>query len=361
MNSGVHRFQGTGQELGYAIGRQFGRQIRESLAENTELADRFRPYHQSVPGRRLYARLLALHEQHYGDYVAELRGCAQGAQVPFEDLWLINLRGEYRGYAAAGAEADIGECSTCSLMTADHAAFGHNEDGAQYYLHRSYLIHVQAAGKISFLALCYPGFLPSNAFGANQCGLCYSINNVRPNRIEEGLGRHYLARSLLQATSLDDAVACLGKEPRAAGFNFTLASIAERKILNVEVSPTQIHQQEISGRYFHANHYRHLQLDQQCEPSSVARQQRAASILESGCPASVDGVIKVLQDQAHPQLPIWRRGQAPDPAITLLSAVFDLDAPSLSIYPGPLAGAEDVCQATISLSLDANNFADELS
>ncbi len=241
MGIAVHHFQGTGQVLGEALGRRFGDQIRGSLADNSELHERFLPYHRSTAGQTRFRELLALHEQFYAPYVAELRGCAQGAGVSFEDLFLINLRGEYRGYAALGGPADIGECSTCTLLTAEHAVFGHNEDGADYYRDRSYLIRVEAPPAVPFVALCYPGFLPSNAFGANQYGLCYAINNVRPERIRQGLGRHFFARSLLQADSLQAAVACLCVAPRAAGFNFTLASVPERKILNVEVSPTEIH------------------------------------------------------------------------------------------------------------------------
>ncbi len=356
MELDVHQFQATGHDLGVAIGAQFKSQIRGALTDNTELHERFLPFHNSPEGQALYRQLLTLHEHHYPDSVDELRGYAQGAEVCFEDLFLINLRGEYRGYAAVTDIPDVGECSTSSLLNADYALFGHNEDGAEFYHDRSYMIHVQPQGATPFLALCYPGFLPSNAFGANRSGLCYSINNVRPNHVRQGLGRHFLARSLLQAHSIEDALACLKIEPRAAGFNFTIASIPERRIINVEVSPEQIHIHEISERYFHANHYCHLNLDQQCEPSSVSRQNRGNELLAQGTPANQAEVLEVLRDQSDQQLPIWRQGRDPDPAVTLLSAVFDLDSKCLSVYPGPLDVSGYPQQSTIDLSLAPANF-----
>ena len=360
MRLDVHRFQATGHDLGVAIGTQFKQQIHGALADNTELHERFRPYHNSAEGQALYQQLLALHEHHYPGTVSELRGYAKGAEVSFEDLFLTNLRGEYRGYAAVTDIPDIGECSTSTLLNADYAVFGHNEDGAEFYRDRSYLIHVQPQDEIPFLALCYPGFLPSNAFGANRSGLCYAINNVRPSQVRLGLGRHFLARSLLQAHSIEDALACLKVEPRAAGFNFTIASIAERRILNVEVSPDQIHVHEISEGYFHANHYCHLDLLQQCEPSSVARQNRGNELLAKGIPANQSEVLEVLRDQTNQQLPIWRLGRDPDPAVTLLSAVFDLDNKCLSVYPGPLDEPQNPQQPLLDLSLAEPNFGKQL-
>ncbi len=361
MAFALHRFQGAGQVLGQAIGQQFGPQIRASLADNTELHQRFLPYHRSSQGQAVFLKLLSLHEQRYASYVAELRGCGEGAGVAFEDLFLINLRGEYRGYAAVSKIADVGECSTCTLLTPEHAVLGHNEDGAQFYRDRSYLIHVEAQHSAPFVALCYPGFLPSNAFGANRHGLCYSINNVRPTELCPGLGRHFLARSLLQADSLEQAIACLKVEPRAAGFNFTLGSIPERKLLNVEVSPVDVHVHEITGRYFHANHYLHLELDQQREPSSLARQQRAQALLAQGVPGNRSEVLDVLRDQADAQLPIWRRGREPDPGVTLLSAIFDLDAASLKVFPGPLDAAADSPEPMLSVALGEHNFGELLT
>jgi hypothetical protein len=56
----------------------------------------------------------------------------------------------------------------------------------------------------AFSALCYPGFLPGNAFGFNAAGVMHTVNHVAPHPVEIGLSRHFSARSLLDAGSLDE-------------------------------------------------------------------------------------------------------------------------------------------------------------
>jgi len=45
------------------------------------------------------------------------------------------------------------------------------------------------------------------------------------------LARHFIARSLLEARSLEDAVGRVAIPDRAAGFNYNIGSHAERRII----------------------------------------------------------------------------------------------------------------------------------
>jgi predicted choloylglycine hydrolase len=332
MGPATTTIQGHGAALGSAIGQRFAEAIRSALEENETLRGPFLAYHASVEGRRRYADLLALHRERYPHYVAEIEGMADGAQVPFDELFLVNLRGEYRGYTSID---DAGECSTCAVARDGRLVFGHNEDGAAIYRGRSYLLRVEPEQEVPFTALCYPGFLPGNAFGFNDFGLCFSVNNVRPRAVRHGLGRHFLARSLFAARDLDEALERLAVSPRAAGFNYTLGSRRERRLLNVEVSPESLDVRVIHGAHFHANHYLYLDVPQRRFASSVARQERGEALLGEAPPEDARGVLRVLQDQGNRALPIWRDGEAPDQGVTLLSALFDLERGTLRIYPGP--------------------------
>ena len=332
MGLATTTFQGDGATLGGAIGQRFGDEIRAALAENETLHGPFLAYHASAEGQRRFAELLALHRGRYPAYVAEIEGMAEGAGVPFEHLLLVNLRGEYRGYAGID---DAGECSTCALSAGGRLAFGHNEDGAPFYRGRSYLIRVEPERDVPFTALCYPGFLPGNAFGFNDYGVCFSVNNVRPREVCVGLGRHFLARSLFAARSLDEAVQRLSVEPRAAGFNYTLGARRERRLLNVEVAPLSLDVRAIEGVHFHANHYLYLDVAQHRFASSTARQARGEALIEDSPPEDARGVLRVLRDQGDRALPIWRDGTPPDEGVTLLSALFDLERGTLRLYPGP--------------------------
>jgi len=158
---------------------------------------------------------------------------------------------------------------------------------------------------------------------------------VRPRDVREGLGRHFLARSLFSARDLEQALARLSVEPRAAGFNYTLGARRERRLLNVEVAPQALDVRPIDGVHFHANHYLYLDVAQQRFRSSVARQARGETVLAASPPQDAAGVLRVLRDQGDRGYPIWRDGTPPDEGGTLLSALFDLDRGTLRIYPGP--------------------------
>jgi predicted choloylglycine hydrolase len=345
----LHNLSGSHRDVGLAIGKTFAQQIRKTLAGNTILQKTFLPFHRTAEGKRKYQELVQLHEPRFPDYLSELRGISEGAGVPFEELFLVNMRGGYRGYAAESADSG---CSTCSLLTPDNAMFAHNEDGSPIYQDRMYLVRLEIMGKPAFTALCYPGFLPGNAFGFNSEGVCFSANNVLAKRIATGLGRHFIARSLFEARSLEEAIQLATVSGRASGFNYTIGSFKERRIVNVEVSPNRHNVFEIKGFHFHANHYIKLSdVDQLITPSSQARQHRAEALLAEGVARDRTGVLKVLRDRQVKNYPILRDGKPPDGSMTFVTAMFDLDSKKLTIYPGGVGRMNHGFEPLIEISM----------
>lgn len=321
--------RGSHYEVGVAIGRRFARQIRRALGNYSFLQERMLPYHHSPEGQDRYRELLRLNRARYPGYVAELEGLAHGAERPFEELFLANMRGEYRGYL----QDQIRGCSDCALLTDRVALIGHNEDGSPAFDGNLYLTHAQVEGKPAFTALSYPGFLCGHTFGYNAAGICFSVDNVSPRETRVGLGRHFLARSLLEARSLDEAVERVTVPGRASGFSYTIGSIPERRIVHVEVAPAVHHLHEIQGAYFHANHYLQLAaVEQIVTPSSQARVRRASEILQTTTPQDADGIRSLLGDQANEQYPLYRTATPPDQDQTLCTVLFDLDARRVRIY-----------------------------
>ena len=322
---------GSHHEVGFAIGQQFAKQIHHSLDAYRFLQEQILPYHRTPEGQVRYHRLLELHRSRYPDYFTELEGIAQGAGRPFENLFLANLRGEYRTFLQSQS-AEGQECSDCALVT-DHAALiGHNEDGSPAFRGNLYLVHARVEGKPAFTALSYPGFLCGNAFGFNAEGICFSVDHVQPRNGELGVGRHFIARSLLEARSLDDAIERATVPGRASGFSYTIGSISERRVVVVEVAPGSHHVREVRGAYFHANHYQELTVDQIISPSSRARVERAGVMMQKSPPQNAADVLTILGDQTDEQYPIHCTTTAPDRSATLCTALFDLEARQLRIY-----------------------------
>jgi hypothetical protein len=330
---------GTHQSVGFAIGRHFGNQIHSFFDRYGFLQERLLPFHRSSAGSSVYQNFLELHRARFPGYISELEGMANGADRPFEEFLLANLRGEYGGLLAAQShgqerkDGDVQGCSDCLVLTSDAALIGHNEDGAPAALGTMFVVHVQIDARPAFTALCYPGFLPGNAFGFNASGVVHTVDAVSPREVRMGLGRHFLARSLLDAHSLDDAILRVTATKRAAGFTYNIGSVSERRVICVEVSPDRHSVREVRGYHIHTNHYLDLQDSRQSiSLSSRKRLLRAQNLCNSKPPSSPSQVLSLLGDEEIRDYPIYRKATPPDASATLCTALFDLDARLLRIF-----------------------------
>jgi hypothetical protein len=329
------------RQVGRAIGRRFGDQIHHVFDNYVFLQERLLPFHRSATGRSLYRAFLDLHTARFPEYVAELEGMAQGAERPFEDVFLVNLRGEYRGLMAlerlAGDGTVSGDqgCTDCLVLRPEAALIGHNEDGTPSAQGRMFVVSANIGAQPSFTALCYPGFLPGNALGFNASGVMHTVDAVSPRQVRVGLGRHFLARSLLDASSLADAIERVTVRGRAAGFTYNIGFLPRRKLVCVEVSPDRHHVHEVRGYHLHTNHYLNLSgVEQEIGPSSKARLARAKASCRAQPPTHATHVLSLLGDEADRDYPIYRSAVPPDGSATLCTALFDLDSRQLRIYTG---------------------------
>lgn len=332
---------GSHYDIGFAIGQQTADKIHHSFNSYPFLDD-LRAYHQTDAGQARYAQMLTVHQEHYPQYLQELQGMADGANRDFTEMFLVNMRGEYRGFIS---EADnIRGCSDCSILTDDLALIGHNEDGSPAFREHMYFVEVQLDGQAPFTACCYPGFLCGNAFGFNAHGICYSIDNISPTHIRIGVARQFLTRAILDATSIENAIQRITPDGRASGFSYTIGSILERRIVQVEVTPDQFNVRDITHTNFHANHILDItNASQVIATSSAERVKCAQAILDATTITGADDILKILGDQSHAEYPIFRTATAPDVTETYCTALFDLDAREMRVYTGhPVREAEKV-------------------
>jgi hypothetical protein len=329
------------RQVGWAIGRRFGDQIHHLFDNYAFMQERLLPFHRSSTGRSLYRAFLELHTTHFPDYMAELEGMAQGAERPFEEVFLVNLRGEYRGLMALERPAGNGTvsgdqgCTDCLVLRPEAALIGHNEDGTPSAWGRMFVARADIGAQPPFTALCYPGFLPGNAFGFNASGVIHTVDAVSPRHVRVGLGRHFLARSLLDASSLADAINRVTVPGRAAGFTFNIGFLPQRKLVCVEVSPDRHHVHKVQGYHLHTNHYLNLSdVEQEIGPSSKARLVRARASCRAQPPTQATHILSLLGDEADCDYPIYRTAALPDGSATLCTALFSLDSRQLRIYTG---------------------------
>jgi len=321
---------GSHFDVGRAMGQRFADKIHLALDRYDFFQQQLLPFHRTAEGQRVFSQMLEINRARYPDYIYELEGLAQGAGRDFDELFLVNARGEYAAWVSI--EAGRG-CSDCAVVAAEAALIGHNEDADPAFRGNMYLVRAQVENKPTFTALAYPGFLCGNAFGMNDAGICFSVDHVRPEEIRPGLARQFIARSLLEARSIDDAIARVTAPGRASGFSYTVGSTIERRVVVVEVAPETHHVHEVQGCYFHTNHYRRLDaVRQQVHPSSRARLERADQLLTGKSWLDVAGVLGLLGDEGDHPYPIYRTATPPDGSVTHCTTLFDLDARLMRIY-----------------------------
>ncbi|HPQ39504.1 MAG TPA: C45 family autoproteolytic acyltransferase/hydrolase [bacterium] len=328
MTSQRHHISGNHREIGRQLGDRYAGEIRKIIAAHPELNRKMRPCYSTPEGRRRYDAFLDIHRHIYPDYVMELQGMADGAGCDFRDLFMLNLRGEYLPFDTDDAS---GGCSTCSVATPACRLIGHNEDAAALYRDVLFIADIAPENGPPFTTLTYPGTLCGNAAGWNSHGIFFTVNITAPRHVRIGPGRYFAARSLLEARSLDDAVARITGPRRASGFNYTVASRTDCRIINVEVTAGAFHVREIDGAYFHTNHYIELPgTDQMITESSRRRLEHGRAHLARSIPENADALRTLLGDDSA----IYRRADTPEETATLMTILCDLVSRTVTIHTG---------------------------
>ncbi|KAF7828186.1 hypothetical protein G2W53_019350 [Senna tora] len=245
-------------------------------------------------------------------------GTAHGSDVPFLHILLINFRKEILALIPKGVQSSNAEpsedCSDLLVLSESMAIAAHNEDAnVGTIIGHTYLIKAILPNGQFFIAYTYPGELPSCAFGFNSHGLAFTLNSVAPTLDEivaGAIGRNFVSRDILEATSIDDALNRICSSEVSLGHNYNLIETSTRRILNVETaSRKRVSVYEVQ------------------DENSISRQQRAA-VLEK---KSKEDFLSLLGDNEDSKYPIYTKG----PLLhTLCTAVIDLDEQTLSILKG---------------------------
>ncbi|CAM2165847.1 isopenicillin-N N-acyltransferase like protein [Paraburkholderia sacchari] len=272
-------------------------------------------------GSAFAQELRAAAERYFPAQVAEIDAMAAALGWPAHDLFLWNCRGELIHNAPDG-------CTTLAVRTPEAGLIAHNEDGDPYLRGRCAMVEIEPEGKPGFVSFYYPGSLPGHTFAASHAGIAQAINNVRIREPRAGVPRMILARAVLDAATLADALALLRDTPRASGFHHTIGgtdTAGAVRIHSVEATAQRASMVEVGAPSGHANHLIHAGCETEAQivtDSSRDRQARLAELLPALGPTP-DGAdfVRALQDRAGAGLPIYRDDpHDPDDENTLATA-----------------------------------------
>ncbi|SMH28872.1 C45 family peptidase [Maritimibacter sp. HL-12] len=341
------RTEGAPADVGRAHGRAFGDRVLASVGVYRRKFDAIGlPWDKALAfaGRNIdYLRSLdpAL--------VAEMDGIAEGAEVPAEEIYLINIRTGLTRMVEEGTDEDH-ECTTAAMLgeaTADgHTLMAQNWDQHGDCQANTVVIEQHIPGEPALLFITEAGILFRH--GMNDAGVGVVGNALRTNRekpADRATTSHIARRRALRCTTFDAAVQALRDTPRSHSGNHIIAADGQGAV-DVEAVPGEtflVHPRD--GIVVHSNHFLNADACATLEdrgrashPDTLFRDCRLRDALSARRGAiTIADVRAALADHHGFPVSVCRH---PDPAAesngyTLVSSVIDLTARRMCTAPGP--------------------------
>ncbi|MQA06527.1 MAG: hypothetical protein GEV07_28735 [Streptosporangiales bacterium] len=184
--------------------------------------------------------------------IAEAVALAEGAGADIDALLVANLRGDIGTPGSAG-------CSDLAWHR-ERSYIAHNEDGPSDI--NLTILSLAIDDEPAITVEWYPGFLPANSFVVTDQNLVWGIDHIPVDQPYRGPGRHFVARTLQQCTSLDEAVTYLTSNPSAGGFAYNLGELDTGRVATVEVAAgnaaTMYTDPQDEPLLWHTNHVRYV-------------------------------------------------------------------------------------------------------
>jgi isopenicillin-N N-acyltransferase like protein len=349
-------------------GRQYGEQARERVHRSVSA---YRDVFAELAGwdwktvRREAARFEAPIAAFRPQYLAEMRGIADGAGLDFLDVLAINVRTEVmfaakaRQAAAASGQAHAGpaECSAFAVAPAPgHAGptlVGQNWDWLPHTAGTVVVLEARQDDAPDYVTVVEAGLLAKTGMNSSGLGLVTNALVTSDDTGEPGLPYHVLLRAILDCESVSDALGDLQARFRSSSANYLLAH-RDGIAIDVEASPGDFSRLYPlypggDGVVLHTNHFladRFTGKDVSVWAmlDSPVRLQRLRAGVQAAPDRSLAVFRSLLSDHANypssvcchpdPRMPRYDQG------MTAASVLMDLDARRMWVSDGnPCAAA----------------------
>jgi isopenicillin-N N-acyltransferase-like protein len=339
----VVRAEGNPEQRGRAIGRAFREEIADRAAFYASYFGRWDLRRRDL--EELSAPFIAAAEAALPDRLTMLRAMAEGAGVPFIDLFVPNAFEELEPIAMRrGSPRHAERCSAVTVVAPGVTLLGHNEMWLAADVEAfGIVIEVPSDGvaTVSPTTVCY---LP--AVGMNASGGAQGVMSLDAEDDRVGVPRTLVARHALEASGRDDAVARTGVPDRSGGYAYACAR-AGGESFAIETTATR--QAVLDGPGAHTNHYLDPELaamNEEPTGGTLGRLRRLETLVAEQNPATPEELMNVLADHAGSPVALCIH---PDPddgveaEAVVFSMVCDLEARRMWVAPEtPCEGYQEV-------------------
>jgi isopenicillin-N N-acyltransferase-like protein len=332
---------GTHREVGRQVGEAGRELVVRGLAAYEQRFEALAGFGFAEAVERAGAYLRAA-EDYVPQVVDQLRGIAEGANVPFEHLVALNCSEEFT--CAADVVWPPEHCTSFAVVAGGRAVSGHNEDWYPEEIAGQTIRKVRLTGQgvdAAYLSAGPAYDLPLT--GITAAGFTSAANTVYSRDERVGVPNNFLLTAVLEQPDLEHVRDLIARSPRARGSNHLLCDAGGR-IWDVETTGERWALLEgaapagetgAGGALLltHTNHYVSPDLapgDASVSEGSRLRRARAEELLVAGLEAGADLVAlgtNVLSDHANAPYSIcdhWEDDDPdPDQSVTTASMVWE--------------------------------------
>lgn len=295
---------GTYRQIGKIIGENFRDNIQQTILFRKTHIRKYDQYREKIQPYFQIAR------EKFPDYIEELTGICEGANVPVPDLFFHNT-GETHDYflevSRQKAETED-HCTVVVSRSKEGSIIGHNEDWAIESIDELYILKA-TIGNLCFIGLNYASYIPGISATLNSYGLVQCINEIhQTTRI--GVPKNFIARAVIECPTIDHAVNLIQSTPRASGYNHVL--VQGKELCDIEIAKYEIDvERRIVSPYVHTNHFISKRMQKYENDwtahvkNSHARYIRAKELIKPIMDAS--DMQYILSDIRDPLYPICRK------------------------------------------------------
>jgi len=346
---------GPPEQLGFEIGTQckdMGQQMVEDRRQELK-----QQYNLEWERAKVIARkYLAFCQDSIPVCVEELQGYARGAELSLDDVFTMLFWGysaekdKLSGHTGSGCTDFV---VSANLTQEKHLFMAHNEDWDSQYADYLCLVRAKPQNAPAFLNIATGGILIG--VGLNSAGLGFSGNGLSPNDTRIGIPSIMFYHAMCGAENIVDALT-YANLPQIEGNDNYIVADSNGQIYDIEGSPTDSELIHATGGYVvHTNHYvtqkmRKYESDFRDDIESVrgymcsvARYNRALSLLRESKEISLQRIMEILSDHVNSPCSICRhvdeKTKVRNRAKTIYSTVVDLTAQEMWIcYGNPCSG-----------------------
>lgn len=316
--------RGTYREVGRQIGEQCRERIQSMFAGLRDDLPKGATWESMLDNSRVY---LDLSRKVYPQYIEELEGIAEGAQVPFEEVFLFMCEELWEDYAWRGCT----DMAARGKATADGTTLiAHTNDLLPQTESRLVLLKVQAEDEPEFLGVSVGGIAISAGYNAAKISL--TGNQLDSNDVRPGVPRLLVVRAILGSKTLSEAMTHCLLPTRASSYNNVLAD-GSGEVYSMEGSATDLEAIYIREDVMaHANHYispsmRRFERDRSVNANSIIRHNRAEYLLHQNFGNLTPELFRtLLADHAGYPTSICKHGLETHTVFTIIIQVETLKA-----------------------------------